>query len=38
MSVELDVSLWKSASKIEVELLLTFTFFINFFMKTLIRA
>ena len=38
MSVELDVSLWKSTSKIGVKFLLIFFFFINFFMKTLIKS
>ena len=38
MSVELDVSLLKSTSKIGVKFLLIFFFFINFFMKTLIKS
>ena len=38
MSVELDASLWKSASKIGVVFLLFFSFFINLFMKTLIKS
>ena len=38
MSVELDVSLWKSISKIGVQFLIIFTFFINVFMKTLANS
>ena len=38
VSVELDVSLLKSTSKIGVKFLLIFFFFINFFMKTLIKS
>ena len=38
MSVELDASLWKSPSKTGVEFLLILTFFINAFMKTLIKS
>ena len=38
MSIELDVSLWKSTSKIGVEFLLIVTFFINFFMEALIKS
>ena len=38
ISVKLNVNLWKSTSKIGVEFLLIFIFFINFFMKTLIES
>ena len=38
MSDELDVSMWRSRSDTGVEFLVIFTFFIKFFMRTLIKS